>query len=525
MKLISISVLSKKAFFGCRTILLLGLMCGPALASEDAVPAPPGQQEDLDTTNGVSSNQVAEILRSNDADAVADAITKNDTNVVAAVVEANNTNLINAAIAVTQTNLIEAVKADDEVSDIAPRARDETGTDARVRFYYQDGLHYELRPDGRFDGKVVTAILSEKRKLTGRMDVRLHTDAGWLKGHGDLTDPGDKSSLRRLRFGTYGRTYLIRPLTYGLSADQSDGDLYLKDAYVWLHDIPYVKSLKFGVFKPPFSLGYLQSSSTIPMMENATSVSAFAPGRRLGFQLGGGILDSRGTLYGGLFGGKVDDDEGDSSDSYSRFVTRVTYLPVYESEGSQLLHLGWSLNHLFTEADGTRFRARPESYLSSYKVDTGTLDGDDTTTSVFELAWNNGPVSVQGEGYLSLADDAEGDTHTFWGCYAQGAIMLTGESRPYNTDRGTFGAIDPRADFSFKNRHWGAFEWVGRGSYIDLTDGDIEGGEMAVLSTGINWYLTRRNRLMFNIGLADVNNTVDEDGELFYAQTRLQVEL
>ena len=103
--------------------------------------------------------------------------------------------------------------------------------------------------------------------------------------------------------------------------------------------------------------------------------------------------------------------------------------------------------------------------------------------------------------------------------------MLTGESRPYNTDNGTFGAIDPRADFSFKYRHWGAFEWVGRGSYIDLTDGDIEGGEMAVLSTGLNWYLTRRNRLMFNVGLADVNNTVDADGELFYAQTRLQIEL
>jgi phosphate-selective porin len=39
---------------------------------------------------------------------------------------------------------------------------------------------------------------------------------------------------------------------------------------------------------------------------------------------------------------------------------------------------------------------------------------------------------------------------------------------------------------------WGALEAAFRYSRLDLTDGKVDGGEMDILSLGINWWLARR---------------------------------
>ena len=302
---------------GCLRLCLAALLAGTVVSADAATAEANITFEHEDE---VFSNRVSKVLMTNSVDVVTQAIADNDTNMVAAAIAANKTNLIVNAIALNETNLIAAVEADEEVKDVQS---DNTVNrlDQSVpllRFFFNEGLNYEIQRDPSKHINLFNAVPSEKRKIAGRIKAKLHLDAGILNGDDDLPDPGEESSLRRLRIGTYGRTYFVRPLTYGISFDMTDGEFYFKDGYVWLHDIDYVKSVKFGVFKPPVSLDYLQSSSTMPMMENAAPVSAFAPGERVGLQLGGGYCDGRATLHSGFFGAEVDNDEGDSSKSYSR---------------------------------------------------------------------------------------------------------------------------------------------------------------------------------------------------------------
>ena len=54
----------------------------------------------------------------------------------------------------------------------------------------------------------------------------------------------------------------------------------------------------------------------------------------------------------------------------------------------------------------------------------------------------------------------------------------------------------------------GAWEVVGRWSYLDLNDANIEGGRLNDLTFGVNWYLTPYMRLMANM----VHSTVGAAG-------------
>ena len=64
--------------------------------------------------------------------------------------------------------------------------------------------------------------------------------------------------------------------------------------------------------------------------------------------------------------------------------------------------------------------------------------------------------------------------------------------------------------------------WLGHPSLvkIDLNDGPIEGGELANITVGLNWYLNPNVRIMFNYVHADI----EDSGEADIFQTRFQVD-
>jgi phosphate-selective porin OprO/OprP len=425
--------------------------------------------------------------------------------------------------AAEETNIVNAI-AKDEDAGWESVFNETNQIPFHINLYMQEGLYYELVETSTYDGAFYTTFFSEKRRFTGRLGARMDLDLAFYDETGAMPKIDDGPYIRRFYVNTYGRGFFLSPLTYGLEFGVSDGSFFFNNGYLWFHEIPYIESLKLGFFKAPMSLESLQTSSSLMMMERAAPVSAFAPAYKLGIQLGGPLKSRRATLYGGLFGDGADTESGDASQSYNRYIGRGTWLAKKRNEQDEaLLHFGVSASYMRTKDAGVRYRSRPENYQAPFLVDTGDLYGSAAVGYGLETAWLNGPVSVQSEILGSFADDLTGADHHFWGAYVSTGWFLTGESRPYNRDRGVISKPKPNHKLSFKNGTWGAVEAVGRISYTDLTDGAVQGGEMGILSAGLNWYLTNRHRIMMDAGYAEVDYGGAEGG-LYIFQARLQLD-
>jgi phosphate-selective porin OprO and OprP len=229
-----------------------------------------------------------------------------------------------------------------------------------------------------------------------------------------------------------------------------------------------------------------------------------------------------------VFTDAVSDDFGDATKDFGRLVGRLTGLPLYElepdhPESQRLLHLGLNGTVLYAGDTTVRYRTRPESHLAPYVVDTGEIAANAAYTFDVEAAWVHGPLCLQGEFLHSRVQSADGPERDFYGLYASASWFLTGESRPYDQNHGTFGRVAPRKNFNIREGGWGAWEVAGRFSYVDLNSGDISGGRMSVLMAGVNWYLHSQIKWRFNYGFGRVTER-DPDGHLNIFQTRLEID-
>jgi phosphate-selective porin OprO/OprP len=393
-----------------------------------------------------------------------------------------------------------------------------------INLYFEKGLYYELMETSDAEGPLLTRMFSQQSRLTGTLGAKLQVDLAAFRQGGTLPEVDNGAEVRRFRVNSYGRSFFLTRLTYGVELGVTSGKFYFNDGYLWWHDIPFVGSFKFGLYKAPMSLEALESSSSTTMMETASPVSSFAPGYKFGMQLGNALFRKRSTLYGGWYADAEETDTGDASTSNTRLIGRATWLPMdnASSNATHFIHVGMSGSYIYASGGGFQYRSRPEAHLAPYLVDTGVIDGDRAVVMGAEAAWVKGPLSAQSELMVATGDDNTGDTFRFGGFYLYGSWILTGESRGYNRDVGVFKGVNPRRPISFKNRSWGAWEWAMRFSHVDLTDGTIQGGKMDIISTGLNCYLTKKNRLMFNLGYADVKDAPSE-GDLLFLESRFQI--
>ncbi len=68
------------------------------------------------------------------------------------------------------------------------------------------------------------------------------------------------------------------------------------------------------------------------------------------------------------------------------------------------------------------------------------------------------------------------------------------------------------------DRGWGAVELAARVSHLDLFDETVRGGRVVNSTAGVNWYVTRNVRLMFNYVSANVKrrgDRLEDDPQLF----------
>jgi phosphate-selective porin OprO/OprP len=188
-----------------------------------------------------------------------------------------------------------------------------------------------------------------------------------------------------------------------------------------------------------------------------------------------------------------------------RAVGRVAWRPLGDDVKDRLIHLGLSASHVVSGSGEIRYRARPETFLTPYLVDTDDLDADATLLGV-EAAWRRGIGSLQTEYLHAFVDSDEEGRIGFWGGHVQFSLVLTGETRPYDRATATFGRIEPLAPYKPFRGQWGAFELTARASWLDLSDGGISGGRMASASFGPVWTWNRFVRLLAGYVYAHVSD-------------------
>ncbi len=385
--------------------------------------------------------------------------------------------------------------------------------------YWNQGVRFRIFSPAPLvqERKRIFSLFKRRELVRGRIGLKLAVDAALYKGSGRLRDIGDEIDIRRSFFFVDGNFHFLRPAAFKVEFGFITQKVFLDSAHLRFDEIPYLGSLKIGQFDAPVSLEALESSRDRTFMEKASPVQAFSPGSRAGIQLSDQFSQDRATWAVGWFADGADVEIGDASSSFARLIGRLTWLPYAEEEG--LLHLGVSGSYLFSSDDGIRYQSRPESYLAPTVVDTGDIDSGSALVVGLEHAVAHGPFSVQAESLHAFVPE---DNYYFYGLYLYASAFLTEESRPYDRRSAVFSQVLPRSDFSIRKRRFGAWEWAGRFSYLDLSDGDVDGGRMLVLTTGYNWYWNRYVRWQFEYSFANVDGGKD-DGDLHTFQMRFQL--
>lgn len=349
--------------------------------------------------------------------------------------------------------------------------------------------------DTRFDWEDGLRVRSDDKQWRLELGGRMHVDSAWYND--DVTPLDDDVILRRLRPRldlAYGKNWSAR-------ADYDFGDVADGWKNLWVQ-YRFNKHLdvRVGNQTVPFGLEEVMSSDDVAFME-----------RPLATQLTAGLLtgallraDNQDMSFSfGVFGSDLSDDDRRKLDGTS-VTGRATWAPVRANK--RVLHLGLSAEYRDAgSGEAGRFRARPESDATDVRfIDTRSIDGVDSLVTLgAEAAAGFGPALLQAE-YIGseVARDAGSDV-SFGGWYVSASYVLTGERRRYQEHTGSFGDIQPKGQ-------WGAVEVAARYGSLDLSDGDVTGGEESNLALGLNWYLNRNCRLMLNY--IDVDASPNRDG-------------
>ena len=324
----------------------------------------------------------------------------------------------------------------------------------------------------------------------------------------DRVELGDGTELRRARIEVEGAIDKWG-FEFGFDVADEDGAAEVKDAYMsylgWKQ-----MALHIGQFKQAFSLEELTSSKYITFMERALP-NSFAPGRSIG--TGIQIYSETLMFAAGIFGAAYDKDEDNEGDESNSAAIRINYAPWHDKHSA--LHFGLSANHFNPSSPPgvsptVSFDSRPESHITDVKyLDTGDISNVDHVLKYgLELAWVQGPFSIQGEYIQTMVErDTAQSALQFDGWYFYGSWFLSGESRHYRMKKGTFGRLKPSAAS-------GAWELAYRVSALNLNDQDITGGEATQQTLGLNWYKNAHTRFMLNLITVDNDKNANANGKV-----------
>ena len=335
-----------------------------------------------------------------------------------------------------------------------------------------------------------------KNKL--RIGGRIHWDNAFSSDDDYMTD-GD--TFRRARLYVSGQ--IQERYDFKMQYDFAGGDADFKDVYFGIKGLPALGNLRVGQFKEPFSLEEHASSNDIPVIERA-NLNSLVPSRSAGLMIYNNYADQRITGAVGIFRGADDSYGNYKGDGYAA-TARLTGLPYKNDDGSQLLHLGVGYSHRDDDTASYKFSSDHSMAPSTkHKIS----DVDDASLIGLEAALMLGSFTLQSEWAEADIDAVAGGNLD--GYYFQASYILTGETRSYDSLSGAFKGVSPGSKF-LDNGGLGAWEATLRWSNLDYTE-LADGDEVDSFTVGLNWYLNKNVRALFNFTDVDLDN--GEDGSV-----------
>jgi phosphate-selective porin OprO/OprP len=363
-------------------------------------------------------------------------------------------------------------------------------------------------------------------------DTTSWTQSATTKPPNQLGNFQDGTYFRRIRPFWEGQAYdtiewnLILALEQ-ISAVGANGNalINLDEFWAGAYGIPLIGRIRFGHMKVPQGLegNQVTSSRAMTFMENAAYTDAFYRVFGTGVEILNTAFDKRMTWQAMLY--RDDFNRGnigaDFGDGQYNVTGRMTGLLLDSADDREYVHAGISATWRKApraEANGllgpnqVTLQARPELRDAfggfgdnvnlpgdtTRMVNTGALNANSTAVIGSELAYVRGPFSAQAEWAAAYVNNvAVGNarpinTRSFNGGYVLVSYFLTGETRLYDKDYGTFARVYviPYTNFWAKSGSWGlgAWELAVRYSYLNLNDGPIQGGVFSGLTVGLNWY-------------------------------------
>jgi phosphate-selective porin OprO/OprP len=286
---------------------------------------------------------------------------------------------------------------------------------------------------------------------------------------------------------------------------------------VWMQvrDVPLLGNVRFGNQVKPIGMENNTASTFLPFMERSDNMDAFyGPfdnGYALGITARNWSESERLTWQFGVYR-PATNVFGVALNKYS-YGARVTALPVYESDGTRLVHVGLGFWGGEIVQDENRNRVRPllrnaPGFAVPVLADTSEVPGSEQYTIAPEFALVLGSLTVQAEWAGQFLTDALSPsaqpqgTVFYHGGYVQALYFLTGEHDEYLRREGVFGRQVPHEDYHLKkgDPHWSLGAWQAgvRLGYVDLTDKAIQGGRIYDVTVGLNWYLNANMKVQFN---------------------------
>lgn len=350
-----------------------------------------------------------------------------------------------------------------------------------------------IKDDVKITTKGKLAISSPDGNFKFKFNGRVMVDATFVDE--DQSSLSSGTELRRARFGFGGTIYKV--WGFQLTPDFGQGSASITDAYIAYKGFKNNK-ITVGNHHAPFAMELADSSKYMTFIERSIGSELIqgssGPGnRRMGissFHNG-----ANWTVQYGVFGRSVNNNSGDEDDRLT-YAARATFAPIHEK--THALHFGGGYAYQDFDSDGldVRFRTRNGTHIGPRWLDSTVMaDGADFLT--LDIAYIRGPFSFQAEYDRAMVDGTTGVGDVDVGSYfIQADWFITGESRNYKAKKGHFSKVSPKNEVG--NGGFGAWQLGFRFASADMNDGNHVGGELDVMTLGLNWYATKNIRFMAN---------------------------